>query len=64
MFPRASRLLNSKDAFHHFVSSKVVVYTSVKQLLGWAGHLPDHLADLAARAPTLENVTVVAPQTT
>ncbi len=21
------------------------------QVLGWAGHLPDHLADLAARAP-------------
>ena len=33
-------------------------------LLGWAGHLPDHLADLAARAPKPKNVTVVAPRTT
>jgi hypothetical protein len=37
---------------------------TVAALLGWAGHLPDHLADLAARAPKLKNVTVVAPWTT
>ena len=36
----------------------------LRNILGWAGHLPDHLADLAARAPKLENVTVVAPRTT
>ncbi len=31
----------------------------------WDGlHLPDHLADLAARAPKLKNVTVVAPRAT
>ncbi len=29
--------------------------------MGWAGHLPDHLADLAARSPKLKNVTVVVP---
>ena len=37
---------------------------SCRPPLGWAGHLPDHLADLAARAPKLKNVTDVAPWTT
>ena len=35
----------------------------LEHVLGWAGHLPDHFADLAARAPKLKNVTVVAPWT-
>ncbi len=34
---------------------------SLWAMLGLAGHLPDHLADLAARAPNLKNVTIVAP---
>ncbi len=39
----------------------IYIYTYI---LGWAGHLPDHLADLDARAPKLKNVTAVAPWAT
>ena len=44
--------------------ASVFAQNLIKILLGWAGHLPDHLADLAARAPKLKNVTVVGPRTT
>ncbi len=38
--------------------------TKAKNLLGWAGHLPDHSAYLAERPPTIKNATGVPPRTT
>ncbi len=43
-------------------TESVLVPTLV--VLGGAGHLLDHLADLAARGPKLEDVTAEAPWTT
>ncbi len=46
------------------IISKIPGRVAANPLLGWAGHLPDHLEDFAARAPKLKNVTVVALWTT
>ncbi len=60
VWPESDGRRKTRDEARHQNLTKIGTF---RILLGWAGRLPDHLADLLREPPKLINVTVVAPWT-